>query len=1318
MNTKEPITSKKLILAQAAQAPLATPAIDKPSVQPANKPTRKKIKTKHTEVNEAAVDDAATSAQSSEPTTASKQASASSSGSAETTTGESAKSTSSTSTTESTNPNTETYHSAQADSTSNPAHQSEQSAAGAIEPAEGMSTAQQVALGAAGLIGTGGGAAALAGAGGAAAAASAATAATVVASVATGVVVAGPVVAGNDLTIALYKADGITLIGTANVDSQGRFSIDLNGYQGVIVAKVVSNGTNPDYVDEAQGIAVNLGADLGAIGIADATGVTLYVNPLTAIAAKLAGLDLSNLGNVSAWANGAPTANDVNAANTAVANAFGISGSLTNPTAITTVVDAQGNVVSTTDAYGQVLAVLSQLDLQNSSMQQTIDDIAADLQPDLALDAPTQVGLVAAATVVQATLNTLAQTQNSSVVFTGLNTNIAVQVQYADTTAPTAATNPATATAGPIISPSEAAAGVAVVATLAGTGAVAGDTIELMLGGASFSTPLTHVLTAAEITAGSYTFTVAGSALGPDGSKSLTSVITDIVGNVGAPSPALVLSLDTTAPVISSSNTAPAISENSGSGQTVYTAVATDAGIVNYSLKNVGDYGSFNINSSTGAVSLIGNPDYETKSSYTFTVVATDGAGNTSEQAVTFGIGDLDEISPTVSSVGITGATISSGSVLNTGDTVTATVIFSENVVVAGAPYLVLNMSSNTARASYVSGSGTQSLQFSYVIQGGDNDSNGISIAQNGLVLNGGSILDAAGNTAVLNHNATGYSQYTVATVDTTAPTVSNVAITGQTGALNGFLNAGDTVSVSVTLSEAVTVTGSPTIDLVIGSTTVQATYVSGSNSNTLVFSYTILSGQADNDGIAISGNTLALNNGTINDLAGNSLVLTHNGATANVSYKVDTAAPVAQTISFSGLTDYGTQNGLSPITSDNAFDIVISAGEVGVTHQFQVSSDGNTWSNLGSASPSTLNSVMLSTDGLYYYRDHMVDSAGNVADSNVIHMTYDHAGPQVQSVAITPKAGNAAFVTGDTMEIVVTYNENVNVNLGNQSASVGLNLDIGGQSHRATYTSGSGTNQLTFSYTIGQADSDSDGISINQQSLTQYNGASTYDDAGNAAGGVTNLSALTNAANSLVNPPQPFTGDTSVVIFDLVHGVSSDHSGRIFNANTAYTIYIVVDDSTNMMNTTPTGAAAGATWGEWDAANLGSDDQIIFMTLSGNAPLLFHGTANLVHNTLGNPLVDTVTMATTTIRLGYHYTTTQGYSGTRGAFKLTSQGRLSTYDTSTSRSVDLWNSAWSVMPVAGMMTTTNNTKPDFAKVLNPITANAFAAKMASQLII
>jgi hypothetical protein len=133
----------------------------------------------------------------------------------------------------------------------------------------------------------------------------------------------------------------------------------------------------------------------------------------------------------------------------------------------------------------------------------------------------------------------------------------------------------------------------------------------------------------------------------------------------------------------------------------------------------------------------------------------------------------------------------------------------------------------------------------------------------------------------VMNTSTSGSSaQYSIYyTLDTTAPTVSSVVISGATGAQSNYLNAGDVVSATVTFTEAMTVTttnGTPYLNLNIGGTTVQAAYASGTGTTALIFSYTVLSGQTDADGISIDANSLNLNSGSITDTAGNTATLTH----------------------------------------------------------------------------------------------------------------------------------------------------------------------------------------------------------------------------------------------------------------------------------------------------------------------------------------------------------------------------------------------------------------------------------------------------------
>ncbi len=80
--------------------------------------------------------------------------------------------------------------------------------------------------------------------------------------------------------------------------------------------------------------------------------------------------------------------------------------------------------------------------------------------------------------------------------------------------------------------------------------------------------------------------------------------------------------------------------------------------------------------------------------------------------------------------------------------------------------------------------------------------------------------------------------------IDTTAPAVPSVVTSGPgiDGSGNGDLNAGHVVTLTVNMSEAVTVAGgTPTLSLNNGGT---ASYTGGSGSNALTFSYTVGAGQ------------------------------------------------------------------------------------------------------------------------------------------------------------------------------------------------------------------------------------------------------------------------------------------------------------------------------------------------------------------------------------------------------------------------------------------------------------------------------------------
>ena len=120
----------------------------------------------------------------------------------------------------------------------------------------------------------------------------------------------------------------------------------------------------------------------------------------------------------------------------------------------------------------------------------------------------------------------------------------------------------------------------------------------------------------------------------------------------------------------------------------------------------------------------------------TYKVYAVDEAGGLSSASVNSVI--IDTTPPSIDSVAITSAVGITGNLLNTGDVVSVTATFTEQVIVdnsSGSPTLTLVVGSTNQTATYASGSGSTMLVFQYTIQSGENDSDGISIEANALDL-------------------------------------------------------------------------------------------------------------------------------------------------------------------------------------------------------------------------------------------------------------------------------------------------------------------------------------------------------------------------------------------------------------------------------------------------------------------------------------------------------------------------------------------------------------------------------------------------------
>ena len=159
-------------------------------------------------------------------------------------------------------------------------------------------------------------------------------------------------------------------------------------------------------------------------------------------------------------------------------------------------------------------------------------------------------------------------------------------------------------------------------------------------------------------------------------------------------------------------------------------------------------------------------------------------------------------------------------------------------------------------------------LNFSYTAVN-ENDDDGIDDMGTTLSLNSGVIQDGASNALPDSSSFTKPTNLASVFIDTTAPSISSVTVTGQN------YDTDANIDISVVFDENVTVIGSPTLGLTIGADARTASYESGSGSATLIFRYTVVSGDSDTDGIEVSPTTISLSNSaTIQDGANNDAAL------------------------------------------------------------------------------------------------------------------------------------------------------------------------------------------------------------------------------------------------------------------------------------------------------------------------------------------------------------------------------------------------------------------------------------------------------------
>ena len=151
-------------------------------------------------------------------------------------------------------------------------------------------------------------------------------------------------------------------------------------------------------------------------------------------------------------------------------------------------------------------------------------------------------------------------------------------------------------------------------------------------------------------------------------------------------------------------------------------------------------------------------------------------------------------------------------------------------------------------------------------------------------------VRDAVGNS---NHQSNDHA--ITNNVPEPAVSIADAAIT-STPVADGNYAIGESIEVTVTFGEAVTVTGTPRLALQVGGDDPEhsrwADYQSGSGSTKLVFKYFVNEDDEDTDGVSIDAGDIDLNGGTI-QVGTTDAALAHGAVAADSDHKVDGVRPI-----------------------------------------------------------------------------------------------------------------------------------------------------------------------------------------------------------------------------------------------------------------------------------------------------------------------------------------------------------------------------------------------------------------------------------------
>ena len=320
-----------------------------------------------------------------------------------------------------------------------------------------------------------------------------------------------------------------------------------------------------------------------------------------------------------------------------------------------------------------------------------------------------------------------------------------------------------------------------------------------------------------------------------------------------------------------------------------------------------------------------------------------DAAGNTGSGSTTSNNYEIDSTVPTVTSVGVP-----ADDTYVAGQTLTFTVNTSEAITVdigGGRPQLALTIGATSRIAEYDGGSSTSALTFSYTVQSGDLDSNGITVGA--VSSNGGTLRDSAGNNLTLTLNAVASTAGVL--VDAVAPALASLS------PLDEATDVLPSANLVVTLDEDIAL-GTGNI-LIQDSNDAQVALIDVTDhGGQLAVVDETLTIDLSTDLLETESYYVQIANGAITDLAGNAFAGISDPTVWNFTV-ADVTPPTVTSVEVSG----------SPSASAEAMQFTVTFDEVpaniSVSDFTLTPSGAGVSGNIASNSPVNLNTVTVTVD-------------------------------------------------------------------------------------------------------------------------------------------------------------------------------------------------------------------------------------------------------------------------------------------------------------------------------------------------------------------